>query len=570
MKHSIDLPTAKQQRLLEQLCVRPVRASELDRAHRLLAKHHYLGALTPVGERMYYVAVKPTGGWLAILVFCAAAKHLKGRDEWIGWNVEQRRRRLSLALNNARFLILPRQGFANLGTRVMKLTLDRLAGDWQVRYGHPVLVVETFVDPQWYTGTVYRAGGWIEVGMTSGWGRCARDYYEKHNRPKRLLVRELSKHARRSLQAEHLKPSLAVVEAKVRPRCSLGYREVRSLVEEFKGVPDHRRWIGRYPLWSLLSIVALAMLCGAGRGQKDIALFAQGLTKAQRRLLGIRRHAAGEYPVPTQPTFSRCLAHVKGAEVEAAILRFQEKLRGSAPKTEVVAIDGKEARRSRGHQILTAVSAGSLHYLGSLPVSEKTNEIPVARELFKKVDVVGRLVGLDALHTQTDTARDLVLEHGGDYLLTVKGNQGGLKRRLQRVLPADEAGFSPSAHHGPRGMDSGDEQGAQRISSAGVMPGDGRTSLFPIRSSGGAVESTEQRAQTGNGLAPDQSNDGTVLCDSVAGESTSVLGDRKWDASTVGCQRRGGCQPGADTECRLGSGHVQTSVGQPVRRVALA
>jgi hypothetical protein len=411
MKHNIDLPTAKQQRLLEQLSVRPLRANELGRANRLLAKHHYLGALTPVGERMHYVAVSPNGGWLAILVFCSAAKHLKGRDEWIGWTVEQRRRRLKLAVNNARFLILPEKGFANLGTRVMKLAMDRLAVDWPARYEHPVLVMETFIDPQWYTGAVYRAGGWIELGMTNGWGRCARDYYEKHDRPKRLFVRELVKHARRSLQAEHLKPSLAMVEAKVRPRCTLGYREVHSLVEEFKGVKDHRRWIGRYPLWSLLAIVGLANLCGAGRGQKDIALFAQSLTKAQRRMLGIRRNADGEYPAPTQPTFSRLLAQVDGGEVEAAILRFQEKVRGPAPQKDVVAIDGKEARRSRGHQILTAVTAGSLHYLGSLPVSEKTNEIPVARELFKKVDVVGRLVGLDALHTQTETAREIVLEH---------------------------------------------------------------------------------------------------------------------------------------------------------------
>lgn len=520
MKNTITLPTAKQQRLLEKLNVRPLPEGELVRANRLLDKHHYLGAITPVGERMYYAAISPSGGWLAILVFCSAAKHLKKRDEWIGWSVEQRRRRLSLVVNNARFLILPKKGFANLGTRVMKLTLDRLPGDWQGRYGHPVLAVETFVDPQWYTGVVYRAGGWSELGTTSGWGRCARDYYEKHNRPKRLFVRELAKHARCSLQAEHLKPSLAIVEEKVRPRCTMGYREVRSLAEEFKRVADHRRWIGRYPLWSLLSIVALAMLCGAGRGQKDIALFAQSLTKAQRRMLGIRRNAAGAYSTPTQPTFSRMLSHVKGAEVEAAILRFQEKVRGSAPKTEIVAVDGKEARHSRGQQILTAVSAGSLHYLGSLPVSDKTNEIPVARELFKKVDVIGRLVGLDALHTQIDTAREIVLEHGGDYLLTVKGNQSGLQRRLQRMLPADEAGFSPSANNGTCGMDSGNEQGTQRISSSGVMPSDGRASLFPVCSSGGTLESTRRWAQAGNSLATDQPSGGTVYSGTVAGKPT--------------------------------------------------
>jgi len=70
------------------------------------------------------------------------------------------------------------------------------------------------------------------------------------------------------------------------------------------------------------------------------------------------------------------------------------------------------------HMGATHTKPGSGHYLGSLPVSEKTNEIPVARELFKKVDIIGRLVGLDALHTQMETARDLVMEHGGDYLFT--------------------------------------------------------------------------------------------------------------------------------------------------------
>ena len=488
-------------------------------------KYHYLHDLKPVGERMYYVAERPSGGWLAIFVFCTAAKHLKARDEYIGWNVEQRRRRLSLVINNSRFLILPKQGFANLGTCVMKLALARLAADWQAHYGHPVLLVETFVDPQWYTGTVYRAGGWIELGLTSGWGRCAREYYEKHNRPKRLFVRPLAKHACRSLQAAHLKPALAVVEAKVRPRCTLGYREVRSLVAEFKAAPDYRKWIGRYPLWSLLAIVALASLCGAGRGQKDLALFAQGLSKAQRRILGIRRNAAGAYPAPSQPTFSRLLAQVAGTEVEAAILRFQEKVRGASPQEEIVAVDGKEARRSQGQQILSAVTAGSLHYLGSLPVSDKTNEIPVARELFKKVDICGRLVSLDALHTQTETAQELVLEHGADYVFTVKGNQGGLKRRLQKVLPAAEAGFSPSAQDGACGLEPGTEQGARRISGIGVMRRDLRAGVFPICGAGGAPESTRQRPSAGNGLVADEPPRRNILGGAMAGQPPAVLGN---------------------------------------------
>lgn len=163
---------------------------------RLLTRHHYLGALQPVGEQMLYVAVGPNGGWRAILVFCAAAKHLRARDRWIGWTTEQRRRRLALVANNARFLVLPGYQVPNLATRVMRLTLDRLSTDWEAQYAHPLAVVESFVDPERFQGTLYRAGGWVEVGATSGWGRAGRDYDVRHNKPKRLFVRELCPQAR--------------------------------------------------------------------------------------------------------------------------------------------------------------------------------------------------------------------------------------------------------------------------------------------------------------------------------------------------------------------------------------
>ena len=99
------------------------------RFQRLLQKHHYLGSLKPVGEQMYYAAVDAQGCWLALLLFSAAAKHLKHRDQWIGWTRAQRDRRLSLVVNNSRFLILPTARTANLGSRVLRLTLERLSAD---------------------------------------------------------------------------------------------------------------------------------------------------------------------------------------------------------------------------------------------------------------------------------------------------------------------------------------------------------------------------------------------------------------------------------------------------------
>jgi hypothetical protein len=458
MKTPLRLPSEKEQKLVDRVRVRPIRVGERTRCMRLLERHHYLGALQPVGEQVFYVAVGPSGGWRAILVFCAAAKHLRHRDRWMGWTNEQRRRRLALVANNARFLILPGFAVPNMATRVLKLTLDRVSADWSERYQHPLAVVETFVDPERFQGTTYKAGGWIELGMTSGCGRVGRDYYVRHNKPKRLFVRELCRRARRSLQAEHLKPAWATVEQKVSPRCTHKAKEIRSLVEQLKRVPDFRSRIQSYPVWSLLAIVALAYLCGAPRGQKDLAKFARQMSRGQRRALGIRRNRQREFPAPTQPTFCRLLKAVNAREVEAAILAFQHQVRGPAPQGEMVAVDGKAAKRSGGEMLLNAVTVPSLYDLGSEPVPvDKTNEIPVARALFERLDLEGRLVGLDALHTQAETARALVQEAGADYMLTVKDNQKGIRRTVRTLFAATEAAFSPSTDLVHNGVDRREE-----------------------------------------------------------------------------------------------------------------
>jgi hypothetical protein len=113
------------------------------------------------------------------------------------------------------------------------------------------LAVETFVDPDQFQGTVYTASGWIELGETDGWGRRRRDYYVKHDKPKRLLVRALARQACRSLQAEHLKPSLAVVEANVPVRCTQRVKEIQSIVQYFKQLPEYRARVDATPLFSL-------------------------------------------------------------------------------------------------------------------------------------------------------------------------------------------------------------------------------------------------------------------------------------------------------------------------------
>lgn len=397
------MPDQEQQQVLDQVRIRIPQHEEHARIHALLNEHHYLGSLKPVGERLYYVATDAHDCWLAVLVFSSAANHLKHRDKPIGWTAEQRRRRLSLITNNSRFLLLPGANVPNLGSRILRLTLDRLSQDWQDRYGHPVLVVETFVDPEKFNGTVYTANGWIELGQTDGWKRHRRDYYVKHDKPKRLFVRTLGRNACRHLQAEHLKADLALVEAKVPARCTHRVPAIRSIVDQFKQLPEYRGRIESYPLFSLATLVLLGVLCEAPRGQKDLAKFAAGMSQAQRRALGIRLNPRARYPAPSQSTFSRFFCGLGIENINPTVLRIQQQLRGPVPKDEWVVLDGKEPKHGSGAS-----------------------------------------------------------EAGGDFLLTCKDNQPTLRANIETKVSAPRADFPPQEAYIDRSPNERDQQGTVR------------------------------------------------------------------------------------------------------------
>jgi hypothetical protein len=133
-----------------------------------LGRYHYLGFNGAVGENLQYVVSDAQGRRLACLVFGAAAWKCQDRDEFIGWSPEQRERNLPLIANNTRFLILPSVRVRRLGSWILGQISRRIDRDWQAKYGHRIVLLETFVEQTRFRGTVYRAANWQRVGATTG------------------------------------------------------------------------------------------------------------------------------------------------------------------------------------------------------------------------------------------------------------------------------------------------------------------------------------------------------------------------------------------------------------------
>jgi hypothetical protein len=130
---------------LREITLEPVAALEERRFQSLMQAHHYLGSLPKIGHTLWYIATWRSQ-WLALLSFSAAALKCAARDNWIGWDFRHQYDRLHLIANNSRFLILPEHHYPNLASRILSLCERRLAQDWPARFGHPLWLLETFVD----------------------------------------------------------------------------------------------------------------------------------------------------------------------------------------------------------------------------------------------------------------------------------------------------------------------------------------------------------------------------------------------------------------------------------------
>lgn len=413
---------------LSAVTVRPILADERVCFDEALDEHHWLGHHL-VGETMRYVALGGDGQWLAVLGFGAAALACKPRDAYIGWSDDQHFRRLKFVTNNQRFCVLPAGRIPNLATNVLAKTLSRLSFDFDARWRHPVLVVETFVDPSRHVGTCYRAGGFTLLGETLGYGRRGGRYHH-HGQRKLSFARLLRRDARSILTRPFDHPILSGERRAVIDLAGLDFAGESGLIGALEEIVDHRMRRGvRHRLPSILALATAATLAGA-RSVASIGEYAADCPQEVLGRLGAKYHPTRKrYIAPHAETFRRALGSVDTGALDRAVgawLFSQVKAGHLDGDTVALALDGKSLRgalREDGRcvHLFSAMVHGSGIVVGQEEVDEKSNEITAFGPLLDSLgDISGALITADAMHTQRDHARTVVEAKKADYLFQVK------------------------------------------------------------------------------------------------------------------------------------------------------
>lgn len=322
--------------MLRDIEVRLALRDEESRFRELLQQHHYLGAARKIGETLWYVATY-RNEWVALLTFSAAALKLAARDKWIGWTYRQQYARLPLLANNTRYCVLPDWNRKNLASRTLALCERRLSQDWMAAFGHPIVLLETFVDSR-HHGTVYRAANWVHVGETRGFSRITGGYSGRTSEPKKIFVRPLHRKAcARLCQA-------SCDRGDERGQLKLQLDHLRALREIFLDVPDPRQAVGIiHPLSVVLAIAVGAHLCGA-RDCKAMGAWAAALTQVTRAALRCRFERP-HYRVPSASVIQTVLDRVDKQRLEHALHRWNDQF---AVYDATLKVDGRALLSSAG------------------------------------------------------------------------------------------------------------------------------------------------------------------------------------------------------------------------------
>ena len=323
------------------LNLRLVRYDEMAQYDDFMDQYHRRGALRRIGHELHYV-VEDRGQWIALISFSPAALKCSARDQWIGLISQIQNDRLRFIVNNSRFLILPGHAAPNLGSRILSACRKRLASDWMRHFSQPLLLLETFVDTDFHTGTIYRADNWVLAGKTRGYRRVHGGYSPTPTESVKLVfVKPLHADAQAILRAQPL-PDVDQYRVK---KMNLAIEDYGSLYDYFQGMKDVRSRQGRrHELASVLSLIAAAMFSGA-IGYKGIWIWCDELSQANRRHFHCRRWR-GKRITPSITCIRNTMIQVNPDRLQQLVNRFS--IQHFGLPFEPLAIDGKVLCGSKG------------------------------------------------------------------------------------------------------------------------------------------------------------------------------------------------------------------------------
>jgi len=399
-------------------------------AHEKLNEEHNLGAGREAGDRLGQFILED-GQVVAILIWCAAAWHIKGRDETIGWDPVTRAKRLKLVVQLRRFLVLDEARRPNLASQCLGLGLRDMPRQWSRQHAYEPLVAESFSDPESHAGTVYKATNWTLAGDTKGFSQTRAkgdqtDYYTSNDKPKKLWLYPLHKHAYTLLCAPELPEKNSAGEGlPAGARCPLNFDQLKSLADAFREIPDPRAPRSRrHPKTALLILIALGLMMGA-KNMKKVWKNVTKLSQKQRKAIGMKVKDKGSDRLK-MPGYD-CLNDFMNAidpEVFAHVLTcWMQDNQGTLPDS--LAIDGKSigngsvgmvitlCRHEDGRPVALAVATGK----------KEDCEVSEARKLLAspEVNLVNKTVTADPLHNKFETV-EAIVRAGGDYIIGTKKN----------------------------------------------------------------------------------------------------------------------------------------------------
>jgi hypothetical protein len=400
-------------------------AADWQIAHQMLDEEHLLGAGREAGDRLCQFILEEDD-IVAVLIWCAAAWHLKDRDKMIGWDPVTRSQRLKLVVQLRRFLVLEKTRRPNLASQCLGLGLRELGSHWLAAHGYRPLMAESFSDPESHHGTIYKATNWTCAGDTAGFSQDHTDYYLPNDRPKKLWLKPLAKNASQLICAPELpedcKKALTLGAG---VRSPLNLAMLTSLRSAFLQVPDPRRAQSRrHPLPAMLTLVALGLLMG-GRDMLNIWRKVAKLDQKQRAAIGlkVRSKQSGLLTMPGYDALNDLMNALDPHAYAAALTAWLQANNGILPRS--LALDGKSVGDGKCGMIVTLCRHEDGRPVAMIPASGKKEdgEVSEARALLADphVRLENALVTADPLHNKEATLR-VIVEKGGDYLVGAKAN----------------------------------------------------------------------------------------------------------------------------------------------------